>query len=226
MPKSLYLYGNFNPIHNGVLIQTLAVTEREGFGRVILVPRLAGKPELAPYEHRCDMLQAAVGYHGSPFAISKAAKEVAFASEMPVVLQTIVYWLERHENEGQKLNWLVGDEDVEDQVGQFPNLEHAVSLYVMPRAYAHTYWAIKSIRNAPQVACYCSDYPLVQTRGEDVRDRVWRGKDIRFHVPRGVAEYIGQHRLYLTKPGFCDCGAELVTGGEKYIGKCELCVPK
>jgi len=193
----LFFGGSFDPPHIGHLILPRDVMEYFNFQKVIFIPAYispfkAKEGHRASAEHRLKMVQIAlkdVPYYGiETYEIHQKGVSYTYLTAQ---------YLKRKYNL-KKVHWLMGDDTFAafDKWKNFERLKELITPVVMVRNYSPA--EIKALAKKFQL----EDFLLFSSRRLDIssteiRERLRKGKDIRFFVPDGVYEYIKQNKLYI-----------------------------
>lgn len=214
--KALLFGGSFDPVHHGHLIVARAVAEQIGAARVWLVPAACPphKPQrvLAPAGDRLEMCRLAVA--GDPlFEIS----DCELVRGGPSYTLLTVRQFARTLPAGTELYWLIGADSLVELASWYHvrELVRECTLVtarrcdvVVPDAGALA--EIVGAEAAARIQNHILSTPRIDISATEIRERVWRGRDIRYLVPVAVAEYITTRGLYTTLPA----GRERVAPGE------------
>jgi nicotinate-nucleotide adenylyltransferase len=196
--------GTFDPIHLGHLAAADEAREVLGLERILFVP--AGIPPhktdqaVTPPEHRLAMVQAAIADNGA-FEVSRIDIDRAGPS-FTVDTVELVADAERAAGREPDLTFVLSSETLlELPTWHEPErLLDRCRLAVVPRAGYP----------APDRAWLSRHFPGREDRvvslggarleisSSAIRDRVARGRSIRYLVPAVVAAYIADHRLYVS----------------------------
>jgi len=203
--------GSFNPIHYGHLLLAADVRERLSLERVLFMPARVPphKParELAPAADRYAMVRLAI------------ADDPAFAvSDLELRRDGPSYTVDTVEALGlgaDELYLVIGSETFLDLLSwrEPRRLAARCRLVVIPRAGsafdAKSAAVLKVLREIGADGIAVADASGVPSRGvivvhatslpisaSDLRARAAAGRSLAYRVPRAVAAYIAQHRLY------------------------------
>jgi nicotinate-nucleotide adenylyltransferase len=202
--------GSFNPIHLGHLLMADEMLERLRLDRVVFMPAAAPphKPaaELAPAEHRYEMVRLAVAGHAG-FEVSDLELRRRGPS---FTLDTV----EALAGRGDELSLLIGSETFLDLLSwrQPRRIVELARLVVVPRAGSafdpESAAAQKVLREIGAERFVGADDPVTPTTvvvvhatslpisASDLRARAAQGRSLAFRVPEAVSAYIRRHRLY------------------------------
>jgi nicotinate-nucleotide adenylyltransferase len=185
--------GTFDPIHLAHLIIAEEALEAFGLDRVIFIPS-AGPPHkpgrrVSPIEDRLEMVRLAVA--GDP-----RLEVTDLEARRPVPSYTIetVRELRREYGEHEKLYFIMGA----DSLTQFftwkdpEALLSACEFVVVPRPGVGMQEADERIRTKALIL----DAPMLDISSSDIRERVRRGRSIRYLVPPEISAYIAEKKLY------------------------------
>jgi nicotinate-nucleotide adenylyltransferase len=194
--------GSFNPAHAAHLILAECARQEAALDRVLFVP--ARRPphkcrvRLAPARHRLAMLRLALA--GNPrFEVSTVELDRRGPSyTLDTVRQIKARLGARHE-----LLLIVGADSIRDMPHWWraDELVREVKIIGLARpGYSlDDMGELKDAFGAQKVAEIRAGVvraPLLEISATDIRDRVRRGRTIRYLVPEPVRRYIERHRLY------------------------------
>lgn len=192
--------GTFNPVHTGHLIIAEQAREQLGFDEVRFMP--AAIPphkqgeEIASGHDRLKMLQLAITDNPA-FTVSD---HELTRTGVSYTVETLRQLSQSEPN--ASWTWIIGGDNLpelptwHDPAGLFQLAEIAV----VPRPGYPIDW--ESLRSrlpagsVDQMRDRVVDAPLIDIASRTIRQRVRRGRAIRYLVPRAVEEYIHAHRLY------------------------------
>lgn len=196
----LFFGGSFDPIHIGHLILARDVKEVFNFKKVIFIPTYISpfkvkKGHGASVKDRIKMIKLAIKdipyFDIDTFEVSK--KRVSYT------LYTVKYLQKRYKL--KKVPWLMGD----DSFLQFhkwykwEKLLKILKPIVVIREYSK-----KEIENyAKKVLKIPPNYLVIyagrrlEISSTEIRERLKKGKDIKFLVPEEVEAYIKKRKLYI-----------------------------
>jgi nicotinate-nucleotide adenylyltransferase len=197
--RQLWFGGSFNPIHFGHLICARNVAEIAGFDQVVLVPSRQpphkhGDTMIAAAEHRLAMCQLAVA--GDDF-FEVDALELA----RPGPSYTIDTVRQLRARGVLQVSWLIGA----DMLNSLPRwhdpagLLAEVRFVLMARPGWSFDWAGLPVE-MQGLQANLVEAPQLDISSTGLRDRLRRGKSIRYLTPDAVVDYIQQHRLYRATP--------------------------
>lgn len=194
--------GTFNPIHLGHLIAARAVAEHLGLARVVLIPSASPPhkrgPDLADAEDRLEMARRAVagedGFDVSDVEIRR--------SGVSYTILTVQAYREKL-GAGTPLYWIIGGDTLGElhtwyRVAELADLCQIVTA-VRPGFETPDLSGL-AVRLSPEQIQRLKDAvlptPRIDISATDIRQRIRKGRSIRFLVPEPVREYILAHRLY------------------------------
>lgn len=195
------LGGTFDPVHTGHIRVAEEVMSRLGLGKVIFVP--AGQPWLkaggpiAPAKHRVQMVRLAIA--GRPgFELSLVEIERPGPSYTIDTIQDLRAQL----GEEVELFFILGC----DNLAQLHKWKDAVRLISLCRLVAVPRPGcempeLKKLEEAlPGISAsvIALDKPEIDISATEIRKRAEHGLSVRGLVPDAVADYIRQHKLYIT----------------------------
>jgi nicotinate-nucleotide adenylyltransferase len=193
--RPLWFGGSFNPIHFGHLICARAVAETAGFDRVILVPNRqpphkSGDMSLAGAEDRLEMCRLAIDDE-SLFEVDD------LELNRPGPSYTIDTARQLRSRGWSEISWLVGADMAISLPGwhQSDQLLAEVNFILMARPGSLIDWNILP----GQMQRFRSNVvatPQLDISSTALRDRLSRGKSIRYLTPDAVVDYIQRKKLY------------------------------
>ena len=182
------LGGSFNPIHHGHLILAERAAEALKLDRLLIIPTaitpLKNPRDLASARDRLAMVRAAV--HGHPFLE---------ASDFEIRRRRTSYsidTLRAFTRPGTQIFLIVGS-DIIPQLPRWKEIRQVARLCTFAIA---TRAAVRPARMPTYIVDRKVSIPLVEISGTEIRDRVRRGRSIRYLVPDAVASYIRRRKLY------------------------------
>jgi nicotinate-nucleotide adenylyltransferase len=202
--------GSFNPIHFGHLLMADELLERLDLDRVVFVPAAAPphKPagELAPAEHRFEMVRLAVAGHpgfevsdvelrrrGPSFTVDtvEALARPGLALFLPIGSETFLDLLSwRRPRRIVELARLV----VVPRTGSAFDPEGAAAQKVLREIGAETFVGPAGpVTPRSVVVVHAVSLPI---SASDLRARARAGRSLAYRTPAAVADYIRRHRLY------------------------------
>jgi len=211
------LGGSFNPIHLGHLLLAESCRERLALDRLLFVP--AGTPPhkdprgLASALHRYAMVSLAVAGHPAFAASDLEVRRPGASYSVETVEALAAEW------PGARLYFLMGSDTFLDlptwrtperlhiwatlavghRSGSGFEPEAPAARAVLARLGGATWARVPPTRveaAAPGEVLLVEVLSL-PVSARDIRRRLGAGETVRYQVPLAVAEYIGQHRLYL-----------------------------
>ena len=203
MAEKVGLYGgSFNPIHCGHLIIARAVAERLSLDRVIFLPS-ASPPHkeqgaLIGAADRVEMVKIAIenepGFEFNDFDLTRNGPSYT--------VDTVGHFRDMF-GENTHLHWIIGA----DSLAELPmwhrvsDLVDACRIVTAGRAGSdrNSWEVLGSAFDENQLKRLRGgvlDTPVIQISATDIRDRVRRGRSIRYLVPDGVRQYIEDHGVY------------------------------
>jgi len=195
------LGGTFDPVHKGHIMVAEEARARLDLAEVLGVP--AGQPPLKEdspilaVEHRVQMVRLAIAdypyYKLSTIEIDRPGPSFT--------VDTIVELRDKL-GDGDELFFIVGW----DSLAQLPKWKEPSRLIKMCRLVAvpRPGYSLPGLNSLDAVIPGLSrrvillDRPEIDINATEIRERVAQGLSIRHLVPEPVAEYIRQHKLYLT----------------------------
>jgi nicotinate-nucleotide adenylyltransferase len=195
----LYFGGSFNPIHNGHLICARAAAEALGFPQVALIPSAQPphKPRdasIAPAAHRLAMCRLAV-QNDPMFTVDDRELHRAGPSYTIDTVRTL-------RQDGQEnIHRLIGADmlAILPQWHQAANLLQEVQFILMARPGWRFQWR-KLPASYQSLRDHVIQVPRIDISATQIRRRVALRLPISYLVPKGIQEYIDQHRLYPSNP--------------------------
>jgi nicotinate-nucleotide adenylyltransferase len=198
--------GTFDPIHLGHLILAEQCREQAGLDEVRFVPAYQPPHKqdqpLTPFHHRVEMVALAVAGHPA-FRIDEVEKRLPGPSYTVTTLTEL-----RREQPGDELFLLLGADCLPDLAKWRDPVRilELACLLVGARPGAEL-WSLEQLRTALRmpptapVRVQVVPVPLIGLSSTDLRDRVARGRSVRYLVPRAVECYLETHRLYRPPAG-------------------------
>jgi nicotinate-nucleotide adenylyltransferase len=193
--------GSFDPVHLGHLLMAEACREQAALDRVLFVPTHTQPHKLhhqpAPNAARVEMLQLAV--QGNPaFAVETLELD---RGGLSYTIETLTALKQRDPT--SELFFLMGA----DSLADFPNWREPqricelATLLVVQRAGQSPpdYSALAPFLSAEQITAWQAqliDLPPIALSSTDLRQRVARGRSIRYRTPRAVEMLIADRKLY------------------------------
>lgn len=181
--------GTFDPIHNGHLILGRDALEALDLQKLVFVPNYRSPHKLgafaAPAELRAGMVRAAI--EGEPgFEIDEVEVLRGGAS---YAIDTVLYLMTLYL--GADFYYLIGEDNLPElhTWRRVEELHHLVQFVVMARgadAPAHPYITLHQRR--------------IDISATDLRQRIAKGRSIRYFVPDKVRAIIENHQLYREVP--------------------------
>jgi len=181
------LGGSFDPVHHGHLVTAVVLREELGLDEVRLVPARAQPFKAghgAPVEDRLRMLELAVAD-----CAGLAVEPIEVRRPGPSYTVDTLRLLGRREP-AESWTLLVGS-DAATEFAAWREHEAIMGL-------ARVVFFSRAGQSPPALAG--TDHvsvPGLDISATAVRERVARGRTIRYWVPDSVAEYIATHRLYM-----------------------------
>ncbi len=188
------LGGTFDPVHIGHLILGETAREQLDLDSVLFMP--TGQPwrkasrDIAPAPHRVEMLRRAIADNPA-FELSLMEVEREGPSYTVDTLQELA-----SARPGSEIFLVVG----EDALLDLPNWKdpervvQLATLAVAPRGSEKP--ASGALAGYPMDRKVWLDMALINISATDIRERVRRGRSIRYLVPDAVAAYIREQGLY------------------------------
>ena len=195
------LGGTFDPIHNGHLAVAEQAVARLKLAEVIFMP--VGQPwlkieqRISPPEHRLQMVRLAIA---DKTYFKMSAMEVERAG--PSYTVDTMAELRGQLDAGDELFFILGWGSLAElPLWREPaRLIQLCRLVAVPRPGSPTPEFEALERDIPGISrqVILLDKPQIDISASAIRRKVARGLPIQHLVPEPVAEYITQHRLYLT----------------------------
>ena len=176
--------GTFDPIHHGHLILARDALDQLGLDRVIFVPAAVSPHKLAvkpgPAEVRVEMLRAAIEGE-QRFCLDTMELERPAPSYTVDTIEAL-----RRREPDATLVCLIG----EDNVAQLPTWHRFTDLAKMVEFAILDRSGLKSAHPYPAIRRH------VDISATEIRNRVARGRSIRYLVPPAVETIIRERKLY------------------------------
>jgi nicotinate-nucleotide adenylyltransferase len=192
------LGGTFDPPHIGHLIVAEEARERLGLEQVLLVP--VGQPphkpdrEISPPEHRAAMVGQAIA--GNPHL---ALSRVDLDRSGPCYSVDTVRLLREAMGAHTEIDFIIGADSLRDLARwrQPERLIRMCRVVVLRRPGYPIHWA-QIDRQLPGASALIQtlEAPQIDISSSAIRERVRRGRSIRYWVPEVVRRYIHEQRLY------------------------------
>ena len=190
------LGGSFDPIHIGHLLIAEIIREELGFQKVLFIPAkihpLKNNTQITAPEHRLKMVELAVA--SNPYFqvsdIEIRSRRVSYT------VDTIRELKQQYPQSDYRLYFLMGQDNV-----------NQLHLWKDPHVLVRECQIIAFGRPGFQPATSADPYlqfiqflriPLLEISATEVRERLRRGRSVRYMVPDPVMAYIRRHRLYRT----------------------------
>ena len=182
------LGGAFDPPHLGHLICAQYTLEALELDKIVFIPSgdhpFKRNDVVASAAHRLAMVKLSVAGHDT-FEVSEAEVERQGISYMIDTIEQI-----RNEHPEWELYLLIGADCIAefDKWHRYQDILASAKVAIFRRS-----------TTAPIVTSYpfiFPDTPILDISSTEIRRRVREGKDIRYLVPPGVAEYIESKQLY------------------------------
>ena len=203
MMQRVALYGgSFNPIHVGHLISARAIAEHLGLDRVIFLPsaRPPHKPasEALDSMHRAEMVKLAIegepGFEFSDYDLTRSG---------PTYTIDTVRHFSNLLGAQTTLYWIIGADSL-PELGTWHRIHELLDSCTMitamrPGIPVPDVQSLRSALGDERLARLLSGRvctPAIEISSTDIRDRVRRGRSVRYSVPHSVLEYIHRHGLY------------------------------
>ena len=187
--------GTFDPLHTGHLIVAEAVREAFSLDKIIFIPaRLQPfKTRFTPQlpEHRLEMVR--LGIAGNPY-FETSDIEIQ-RDEVSYTINTIVELRKILPKNKVDLFFLLGS----DNARNFHRWKEPEKLVKLCEFIAFgrpdSQFDIKA--NDLTSDFHFFNAPLIEISATNIRDRIRKGKSVRYMVPAAVEDYIRKHQLYL-----------------------------
>ena len=181
------LGGSFNPVHNGHLTVATRVREKLKLDRILFIPTavspLKRPRDLAPPAHRWAMLKLAL--HGNP-TLEACDVEIRRGGVSYTVdtLREIRQWRRG------KMYLILGA----DAAKLLPKWKAVKEVLRLARLVLVARPGHSPGRGLPKH--HIVEVPLLEISGSEIRDRIRKGRSVRYLVPDGVERYVRKKRLY------------------------------
>lgn len=183
------LGGAFDPIHYGHLLLASEAADQLNLGRVLFVPTFhsahQNKEIHTSFGDRCSMVKLAIAGNDD-FEISKVESSIEGRSYSVRTLGLL-----KETTPDAEFFFLIGADNLE-QLDTWYQPEELVRLAMLAVAARPGH----EIKPPPLDNVTTISMPGIEIAASDIRDRVRKGKSIRFMVPESVAEFIYAKRLY------------------------------
>lgn len=184
------LGGTFNPPHIAHLIVAQEVRETAGLDLVVLVPASVHAfkgPASADPRHRAAMTELAVA--GDPgLAVDRIEIQRGGISYTVDTLRAL-----REREPGTDWTLILGRDNLEE----LPEWRESDALPDLASVVVTTRAGLPAPERLPfEGRCTLVDVPSLEVSSTAIRERVARGRSIRYWVPPAVEAYIREHDLY------------------------------
>lgn len=186
------LGGTFDPVHLAHLVMAEQCREQASLDQVwfLLAPRPPHKLNavLTPYHHRQEMLELAIA--GYP-----AFQVCAIEKDRPGPSYTVDTLRELQKTHpADTFHLLLGSDSVADLPTwhQPEQIARLASLLIVARPGS------AAAPPPPYFQAQIIDMPLLEISSTNLRNRLAKGRSIRYLTPRAVESYIQTHKLYRT----------------------------
>jgi|YNPBryunderm2012_1023409.scaffolds.fasta_scaffold13820_2 nicotinate-nucleotide adenylyltransferase len=192
--------GTFDPPHLGHLILAERCRDEAELDAVWFLPAYqpphkADDP-ITRFEQRCEMVSLAITGQAA-FRVEPLEKDLPTPS---YTAETVAELRRRHPNE--EFHLILGGDSVTDLPSWYhpERILDAVALIGVPRPgvepLSRQRLAETLQRPVESIRLQWIPCPLIEISSRAIRERVCRGRSIRYLVPRAVEEYIRERRLY------------------------------
>lgn len=208
------LGGTFDPIHLGHLRCAEEILEIFGLEKLIFVPAsrppIKTRSDIAPFHHRMEMVKLATSENRS-FSVSDIEDKKKGISYS---IETVKHFLEEH-GKDLTLFFILGQDAFQDIKSwkDWKNLFLLCNFIVMtrlgytikkleglfPRDFASQFKynkVIDGFKGPTSSSIFFREVTFLDISSTDIRNRVTKGKSIRYLVPESVCDYISDHSLY------------------------------
>lgn len=186
-----------NPITNAHLLTAREVMERGHFSETIFIPtgHDSYKGGIAPFINRMDMLTLAISGHAGFHKSSYEGEKWVSERKKSYTIETYRYM--RDNIGGRDVWWLIGSDNLEKipKWKNFPAIQAEMKFIVVPRP-GYLCSEIEAEMKRLGMQGKAITIPLLEISSTYVRERVQKGKSIKYLVPDAVERYIDQHGLY------------------------------
>lgn len=194
------LGGTFDPIHIGHLIVAETVVQECSLDKVVFIP--TGIPP-----HKSNYKVTSSNFRYDMLKIAIEGNESFDVSTMEIDRQGITYTIDtlqaisREPYGGDTLNFIIGG-DTLMEVGGWKDAAKVVKLcrlIVYQRPGFNEEKVMKEaerLRRLLGASVIFVNGPLLEISSTEIRQRIKKGKSIRYLVPQKVEEYIYSHNLY------------------------------
>lgn len=200
MKKVGIMGGTFNPIHNGHLFLAEHTYEQVGLDYILFMPTMnpphKADMSIVSAKHRVNMVREAI-MNNSHFVLSDlelSRPGITYTSDTLRVLKekepdTEYYFIVGGDSLMMMAHWM-------DPQTVF-ELSTIVAAGRDQCSQEDLAKQVKHLENEYNSKIILLDMPLMEISSEDIRDRVSKGKSIRYYVPDEVISYIEEHNLYI-----------------------------
>jgi len=199
LQKIAFFFGTFNPIHCGHLLIAESAKSQFGFQKILFIP--AYKPphrktdrSLASFKDRYKMVQLAIGDNPA-YEVSDIESR---RSKPSYTVETLRLLVPDFEERQEKIPIIIGS-DALAELGTWHQPETLIRKVRFLQACRHESKLIKQIAvNGKNVEIETAEinFPRVEISASGIRAMLKKGRNIRYHVPKKVQDYITWNSLY------------------------------
>ncbi len=185
--------GSFDPIHIGHLITAQSVLEKRNLSKIIFVPCYISPHKVGfnstEHLHRLEMVRRATAsnpkFEVSDYEIKKG--DISFTVDT----------VEHFRNQYEELDLIIGFDNLIsfDNWKEPDRILEMANLVVLKRS---NFSASFSLHSYFGKAIFV-DTPVIEISSTMIRERIRDGKFYDYFVPKEVADYIKEHKLYSVK---------------------------
>ena len=196
MKKTGIMGGTFNPVHNAHLALAQCAMEQYELDEVIFMT--SGNP---PHKRNIDMPDAKIRHEMLKIALEGKEKFVADDYEVNLTdySYSVITMKHLHEKMSEcELYFIIGGDSLRDLPKWYKphELMKLCTLLVYPRDNEDISDEISEMQNKFGGEIYPVKAPVMDVSSTDIRCRIKAGESVLGMLPKGVGEYIIEHKIY------------------------------
>ena len=188
------LGGTFDPIHTGHLIVAELIRDEMGLEKVYIVPAkkhpFKDNNFIAGEEHRLKMIHLAIDDNDH---LEVSDVEIK-ANQISYTVDTVLKFQEQREHDNWDIHFLMGM----DNLNQLHKWKDPHKLVKMCKVVVFSRPGFKPAPESNEFLPFIQiiSVPLLEISSTQIRDRVSKGRKIRYLVPPQIESYIIKNKLY------------------------------